>query len=102
MGNILRSMASMERELQLRCSVAPHRRLEAAQAQYLKAQSNLATAFYELSRYSEACDAFAKAVELSPEDADLRTNLALALQKAGRDAEAKQAFADAKRLRPAN
>jgi tetratricopeptide (TPR) repeat protein len=54
-----------------------------------------------LSRYSDACDAFAKAVELSPEDADLRTNLALALQKAGRDAEAKQAFADAKRLRPA-
>jgi len=66
----------------------------------LKAQANPATAFYEMARYAEASDAFATAVELSPEDADLRTNLAFALQKAGRSAEAKRAFADAKRLRP--
>jgi Flp pilus assembly protein TadD len=50
--------------------------------------------------YPEACDASAKAEELSPEDANLRRNLALALQNAGRSAEAWQAFADAKRLRP--
>ena len=48
-----------------------------------------------MARYPEACDAFAKAEELSPEDANLRRNLALALQKAGRSAEAKQAFAEA-------
>jgi len=83
-------------------AVAEFQSILNADPRNLKAQSNLATAFYELSRYSEACDAFAKAVELSPEDADLGSNLALALQKAGRDAEAKQAFADAKRLRPAN
>ena len=50
--------------------------------------------------HPEACDASAKAEELSPEDANLRRNLALALQNAGRSAEAWQAFADAKRLRP--
>jgi len=68
----------------------------------LKAQANLATALYEMARYREACDAFGKAAELSPEDPDLRANLGIALQKAGRAAEAKQAFADAKRLRPTN
>jgi Flp pilus assembly protein TadD len=47
-----------------------------------------------MARYPQACDAFSKAVELAPEDADLRTNLALARQNAGRTAESKQAFAE--------
>ena len=38
--------------------------------------------------YPEACNASAKAEELSPKDANLRRNLALALQQAGRSAEA--------------
>jgi tetratricopeptide (TPR) repeat protein len=53
----------------------------------LKAPANLSAAFYEMARYAEASDAFAKAVELSQE-------------KAGRSAEAKEAFADSAHPRP--
>jgi Flp pilus assembly protein TadD len=67
----------------------------------LKAQANLATTFFDLHRYAEASDAFALAVELSPNDPDLRTNLGIALQRAGRTEESKKAMADARRLRNA-
>jgi Flp pilus assembly protein TadD len=68
----------------------------------LKAQANLAGTFLAMHRYSEASDAFGRAVALSPDDPDLRTNLAIALQNMGRVDEAKQALAEAKRLRLAS
>ena len=67
----------------------------------LKALANLATALFTLQHYAQASDAFARAVELAPDDPDLRTNLGIALQKTGRAEEAKKAFADAQRLRTA-
>jgi protein O-GlcNAc transferase len=67
----------------------------------LQAQSNLASALFSLQRYQEAAAAYSKAIELSPDDPDLRTNLGTALQKSGRDADAKKAFAEADRLRAA-
>jgi len=54
-----------------------------------------------LRRYADAGNAFMKAIELSPEDPDLRTNYGLCLQKAGHAEEAKKAFAEAERLRAA-
>jgi tetratricopeptide (TPR) repeat protein len=77
------------------------RALRGASTANLKAQSNLAATFFDLHRYSEASDTFALAVELSPNDPDLRANLGLALQKAGRSDEAKKAFAEARTLRTA-
>ena len=65
----------------------------------LKAQSNLAATYFDLHRYAEASDSFALAVELSPNDPDLRANLGLALQKAGKGEESKKAYAEARRLR---
>ena len=65
----------------------------------LKAQANLAAAFFTLHRYFEAAAAFSRASQLSPQDPDLLTNLGISLQKAGKEDEAKQAFAKAAALR---
>jgi Flp pilus assembly protein TadD len=65
----------------------------------LKAQANFAATLLSAQRYSEACDAFAKAITLSPNDPDLRTNEGIALQKVGRSAEAKEAFDEAAKIK---
>src|SRR5262249_39718625 len=68
----------------------------------LKAQVNFAAALFELKRFTEAADAYALAVALSPTDPDLHANLALALEKAGRAADPRKEVAEAKRLRNAS
>src|SRR5262249_40994314 len=64
----------------------------------LKAQANLATAYFDMKRYDEAAANYKLAIEINPKDPDMHANLGIALQKAGHEAEAQKAFADAERL----
>ncbi|MGB7730099.1 MAG: tetratricopeptide repeat protein [Candidatus Acidiferrum sp.] len=68
----------------------------------LKAQSNLAQALFDLDHFTEASDAYARAIELSPASPYLHTNRGLALEKAGHPNEAKKELEEAKRLAAAN
>lgn len=64
----------------------------------LKAQSSLAQALFDLGHFTEASDAYARAIDISPGSPNLHTNRGLALEKAGRLDEAKKEFEEAKRL----
>jgi tetratricopeptide (TPR) repeat protein len=59
----------------------------------------LGNAELKSKEWREAAEAFGKAVELAPQDADLHLNLSIALEGLGRTEEAKKESAEAERLR---
>jgi len=66
----------------------------------VSAINELGGVLVEQARHAEAAEAFALAVRLRPELAELHVNLALSLQALGRDAEARRHFETALRLNP--
>lgn len=52
----------------------------------------LGNTYYDLKRYSEAADAYAKSLAIQPDDANVKVDYGTSLFYTGRSAEAKQAF----------
>jgi Tfp pilus assembly protein PilF len=68
-----------------------------AEPRNLKAQANMASVLFDLRRYVDAGNAFAKAIAISPKDPDLRTNHALCLQKVGQVGTSKEGICHKRR-----
>ncbi len=66
----------------------------------LRALQRLANLYHDAAMYEQAIEYYHRALELKPDDPDLRTDLGVCLQATGRHEEALAAFAEAQRADP--
>jgi tetratricopeptide (TPR) repeat protein len=85
-----------------RAAIAAFRRALAIDPSQHVIWANLAGAYTGMGSFSQAADALAKAVQLSPQNGGYRNNYAIALAKAGKMEDAWLQLEEAARLEPAN